>query len=262
MRQALMKCGWSGCVLAAVCVVGLAAAWAAGAPAPLTVDDVLREMNAKASLVKDLRATVRKTSYDSVFEEEHLVRLELYYKKPDWERLDSYKKVRDRDVWTKQMIVGPDFILEVWPDNRHGERERVDPKEMKRRREDRNDPLTFFTRKPDDLKKDFNVELRGPRKAGNVRLVIAPRSKDVPFGYKSLELVVDTKTWMPTSIKAASKDDEDWSLYEFKSVKVNSGLKASDFKPPPGVTVEERAPEPPGARKDPGERRTGDTEKK
>ena len=157
------------------------------------------------------------------------------------------------------MIVGPDFILQIWPDNRHGVRERVDPKEMKRRREDRNDPLTFFTRKPDDLKKDFNVELRDPKKAGTVKLVIAPRSKKVPFDYRSVELVVDTKTWMPTSIKATSKDEEDWSLYEFQSVKVNSGLKASDFEPPAGITIEEKKGKTlKEALKEAGERKAGE----
>ncbi len=234
-----MKLRWSGHILVAACAMTLAAGELAAAPEPLTVDDVLGEMSKKTSSVKDFRATIRKTRYDSVFEETSRVRLELFYKKPDLERLDTHKTVKGKEVHTTQVIIGKDFILRVWPQNRHGERRRVDPKEMKRRREDWNDPLTFFSRKPDDLKEDFNVELRRSQKAGTVKLLFTPKTKKVKFDYASIELVGDTRTWMPTSIKATSKDGEDWSLYEFKKVKVNSGLKDSDFQPPAGITIEE-----------------------
>ena len=236
----MMNRRWSGHILAGVCAVALAAGELAAAPEPLTVDDVLERMSKKAASVKDLRATVRKTQWASFEEEKYLFRLELFYRKPDLERVDVYKKRDGKEVHTQQVIVGKDFVLKLWPDQGTGERQWVDPKEMKRRREDRSDPLTFFSRRPDDLKKDFNVELRGPEKRDTVGLVIAPRSKKVRFDYKSLELVVDTKTWMPTSIKATSKDDEDWSLYEFEKVKVNSGLTDADFQPVKGIKIEER----------------------
>ena len=233
-----MRWGWSAYILAAALAAGLASA-AAAAPEPLALDDVLTRMSEKAGSVKDLRATIQKTSWDSFFEEKHLVRLELFYIKPDLERLDTWRKIRGKEVHTQQVIVGKDFTLKVWPDQKTGRRERVDPEEMKRRREDRNDPLTFFRRKPDDLKKDFNLDLRKSPKPGTVGLVIVPKSKEVRFDYRSVELVVDTKTWMPTSVKATSKDKEDWSLYEMKTVKVNAGLEASDFQPPPGIRIEE-----------------------
>jgi outer membrane lipoprotein-sorting protein len=205
-----------------------------------TVDEVLDQMNRKSASIKDLRATSQVTKFDSVFEEKHQLRLELFYKKPDLTRVDTYKKREGKEVHTQQLILGKDFVLRVWPENRHGELRRMDPAEMRRQREDRNDPLSFFSRTPEDLKKDFDVKLVAPQKPGLVKLAIAPRNDQVRFDYKSVELVVDANTWMPATVKAMTGGEgDDWSLYEFEKVTVNGGLEDSVFEPPKGITIEE-----------------------
>jgi len=205
-----------------------------------SVDEVLDQMSRKSASIKDLRATAQVTKFDSVFEEKHQLRLELFYKKPDLTRVDTYRKREGKEVHTQQLILGKDFVLRVWPENRHGELRRMDPEEMKRQREDRNDPLTFFSRTPEDLKKDFDIKLVGPETPGLVKLAIAPKNEQVHFDYKSVELVVDTNTWMPTTIKAMTDGEEDdWSLYVFEKVVVNGGIEESVFEPPKNITIEE-----------------------
>ena len=212
----------------------------------LTVDQALEQMSRKAASITDLGASAKVTKYDSVFEEKHELRMDLFYRKPDLSRVDTYRRRDGKEVHTQQVIIGKDFVLRVWPENKHGELRRMDPEELKRRREDRNDPLAFFSRKPDDLKKEFDVKMPVPAKDDRVKLVLTPRSKEVKFDYETVELTVDTKTWMPVVIKAMSGGEEDdWSCYEFDKVKVNEGLKDSVFEPPAGIVIEEvKEPEP------------------
>jgi outer membrane lipoprotein-sorting protein len=234
-RRRLRAFAWA----AAAAAVTLAAA-AASFAEDLTVDGILAEMSKKAETIKDLKASCKVTKYDSVFEEKRESRLDLFYRKPDLARVDSYRKRDGKEVLSKQVIIGKDFVLRIWPENRTAERRKMSEEEMKRRREDRNDPLTFFSRPPEDIKKDFNVEMLGQPKDGKVELRITPRAGNVRFDYKSIGMTVDTKTWLPVSIKAMTGgDEEDWSLYEFRDIAVNPGLKDSVFEAPAGIKVEE-----------------------
>ena len=227
------------CIAALAAGVLVPARGAAADPKELTVDEVLDQMNKKSTSITDLRATAQVTKYDSVFEEKHQLRLEFFYKKPDLTRVDTYKKRDGKEVHSLEFILGKDFVLRVWPENRHGELRHVDPEEMKRLRENRNDPLSFFSRTPEDLKKDFDVKLVPPGKPGTVKLTLAPGNDQVRFDYKSVELVVDTATWMPATIKAMTGGEaDDWSLYEFDKVAVNASLDDSVFAPPKDITVE------------------------
>jgi len=226
--------------LAALAAGVLVPVRAAADPKELTVDEVLDQMNKKSASVTDLRAIAQVTKFDSTFEEKHQLRMELAYKKPDLTRVDTYKKRDGKEVHSQELIMGKDFLLRVWPENRHGELRRMTPEEMKREREDPNDPLSFFSRPPEDLKKDFDVKLVPAAKPGTVKLTLAPRNEQVKFDYKSVELVVDTATWMPATVKAMTGGEEDdWALYEFDKVVVNGGIDASVFAAPKDITIEE-----------------------
>jgi len=204
------------------------------------VDEVLDKMGEKLATIKDLHVTFKVTKFDAVFEEKSFLRIEFWHRKPHDTKVDTYRKRRGVERHTQQVIIGEDHVTRVWPKTRHGERRKVDPKEMDRLRKDRNDPLTFLSRKPDDLKKDFNVKLLTPSKPGTSKLRITPKRKDVPFDYAAVELTVDRRTWLPSSIKSIAKGEEpDWSLYEVQRFRINSGLTDAHFKPLPGVTIEE-----------------------
>jgi outer membrane lipoprotein-sorting protein len=243
-------------LIVVACVAALAAGAlvpvrAAADPKEFTVDEVLDQMNKKSVSITDLRATAQVTKFDSVFEENYQSRLELAYKKHDLTRVDTYKKRDGKEVHSQELILGKDFVLRVWPENRHGELRHMAPEEMKRMRENRNDPITFFSRTPEDLKKDFDVKLLPSAKPGTVKLALAPRNEPAPvdnktplapknFDYKSVELVVDTATWMPTTVKTMTGGEtDDWSLYEFDKVVVNGGIDDATFTAPKDITVEE-----------------------
>ena len=204
----------------------------------LTVDEVLEKMSEKAGTIRDIQATAKVTKFDSLMEERRELRLELAYKKPHLAKVDTHKKIDGKERHTQQVIIGEDFITRVWPDQKHGERRHYSKEQMTRRRQDRNDPLTFFTRKPEELKKDFRVEKLGDFEKDRVVLGITPKDDSVPFDYTCIELTVDTTTWLPAKIKAmAGGKDDDWSMYEFRKVRVNRDLKDSVFKPARGVKV-------------------------
>ena len=231
------------CTFALAALVVAAAAQEAG---DLTVDNVLKQMSAKVSTVQDLRVSAKVTRYDAVSVDLLKLRMEFYYKDPHSYRADTYRRRKKNgpEVHTSQLIVGKDYILRVWPENRNGKRESVAPEEMKRRRNDRSNPLPFLSQKPDEMKKDFDVKFAGPVKNDRAKLIILPKKGIKGFRYQRVELVVNTKTWLPASIRTmvGTDDEDDWSLYEFTKFKVNAGVKDSDLQPPPGTKITEKKP--------------------
>jgi len=208
------------------------------------VDEVLTKMSAKLATVKDLRATFAVTKYDALEEDTDHLRVEFWHKKPHLTKVDVYKKVKGVEQHTQQVILGKDTITRVWPRTRTGEKRKVDPKEMERRRKDRNDPLTFLSRNPDDLKKDFNVRMLKAPNATVSKIEITPKRKDVPFDYKAVELTVSRATWLPVAIRSVAKpitadDEPDWSLYEVKLLLTNIGLVKAHFLPLAGIEIKE-----------------------
>jgi outer membrane lipoprotein-sorting protein len=232
-----MKSRWSGVLF--VAGVAVLVGWASSGFGQ-TVDEVLQKMAAKAETIKDLQVGAKVTKFDSVFEEKTEMRLEVWYRKPDLTRVDSFKKAGGKEVQTQLIIIGKDFVLRAWPETRKAEIRRMPADEMKARRESRNDPLTFFSRKPDDLKKDFDVTLLPAPSPVAVKMALRPRNDKAGVEYKCLELVVDKVTWLPTAVRVmAGGDKDDWSLYEFTRVLLNTSFPDAVFAIPGGYQVQE-----------------------
>jgi len=207
------------------------------------LEEIVEHMNTTAESIKDVEAAATLTKFDSIFEETQTSKRKLYFARPHLARVDTYEKRKGRDVLTRQIILGKDFVLNVWPETRHGELRRLSPDQIERMKNDRNDPISFFGKKLSEIRKDFHVEQINPpaETSGKcVVLVITPARDDVAFDYKKVEMVIDSKTWLPRSIKSfVGGDDDDWSLHEFTRIKLNKGLKAGTFRSNPvGIKVE------------------------
>jgi len=223
-------------------MLSIASSTGAGAFA-LELSDIIERMNATAESIRDLQTTAKLTRYDSVFEETYVSKRKLYFARPHLARVDTFEKRKGREALTRQFILGKDFVLQVWPETRHGELRRLSAEQIKEMCDDSNDPISFFGRKPDEIRKDFDIEKIVPPTGNSGRYVtlsVKPARDDVRFDYKKVLMVIDTKTWLPRSIKAyVGGDEDDWSLYEFNKVKANAGLKPSTFQPPKGIKIEE-----------------------
>ena len=207
----------------------------------LDLEEVLSHMNGKVESIKDLEASAKVTKYDSVFEMTSAERMKLFFQRPYLARADTYRKEGAQEVLTTQYILGTNYILKVWPPTRTAERRLMDPKEIERMAAESNDPVSLFTRKPEVIRKDFLIEaiaLPTGSPPNSFALRITPLRPDVKFEYKQVEMVIDTTTWLPRSIKAYTAGG-DWSLYTFEQVKVNPGLPASTFQAPPGIDVKD-----------------------
>ena len=206
------------------------------------LDEVVKHMNATSESIKDVQATAKVTRYDSVFEETRTSARKLFFQRPHLARVDTFETRRGKEVLTQQFILGKDFTLQVWPETRHGEKRLLSPEEIDSLSRDRNDPISFFARNIDDIRKDFNLELAASpagTPTDSVVLVITPANKEVQFDYAKVVMVIDAKTWLPRSIKSfVGADTDDWTLYEFTDIKVNPGLKPSTFEAPAGIDIE------------------------
>ncbi len=122
---------------------------------------------------------------------------------------------------------------------------RIPAEEMKRARESRNDPMTFFQRKPEDLKKDFDVTLAASTRPACVKLILKPKPGKT-FEYKGVELDVNRVTWLPDAVRTMSGgEQDDWALYEFTKVLINTSFPDVVFANPPGYVVQEVAKDAP-----------------
>ena len=206
------------------------------------LEEIVKHMNATAESIKDVQAAAKVTRFDSVFEETHVSARTLFFARPHLARVDTFETRKGKLALTQQFILGKDFTLQVWPETRHGEKRMLSPEAIDRMTRDRNDPISFFARNIDDIRKDFKLEQVDPPKgapAGSVALVIAPANKDVKFDYARAEMVIDTATWLPRSIKSfVGGDKDDWTLYEFTDIKLNPGLKPDTFEPPAGIKID------------------------
>ena len=236
-------------MLSVTVMLSIASSTGVGAFA-LELDEIIEHMNATAESIKDLQATAKRTRYDSVFEKTYLSKRKLYFAQPHLLRVDTFEKRKGREVLIGQFIVGEDFVLLVWPETRHGELRRLSPEKIEQMKNDSNDPISFFGRKPDEIRKDFNIERIVPPTGNSGRYVtlsVKPARADVRFDYEKVEMVIDTKTWLPRSIKAfvggdkdVEGDEGDWILYEFTRIKLNRGLKPGTFRDdPPRIRIEE-----------------------
>ena len=207
------------------------------------LEEVVQHMNASAASIKDVAASAKVTRYDSVFEETHVSTRRLYFQRPHLARVDTFEERKGRQVLTQQFILGKDFALQVWPETHHGELHKLTSEQIERMSTDRNDPISFFGRNIDEIRKDFRLEQVPVPKgapANSTALVITPANKEVKFDYAKVEMVIDTGTWLPRSIKSyVGGDKEDWTLYEFTDIKLNPGLKEDTFSDKiPGIKIE------------------------
>ncbi len=231
----------SFCLISALCVLVLASP-----SRGLTLEEIVGHMNETSAALKDIQAAAKVTKYDADFDEAFLSSRKLYFQRPHLYRIDTFRQQKGKDVLTEQFIVGKDFILRTWPPTHHGELRRLSPDEIERMANDRNDPISFFGRSLEDIRKDFSIEQVAPPKdtpADSAVLAIRPTNPEMQFEYSRVEMVIDTKTWLPRTIKSfvKGKDENlDWVLYEFSDVKVNPGLKTEAIFPEriPGIRIE------------------------
>ncbi len=223
--------------LAFMAAAGMVLVWA-GCAQGQTVDDVLKNMSAKAETIKDLNVSANVTKYDSTFEKKTQMRLELWYKNSGMTRVDTFKKMPNgTEVQTQLVVIGTNYVLRATPEDKKAEKRMIPADEMKAARENRNDPMTFFTRKPEDVKKDFDVQLAPTTKPNCVKLVLKPKNPKT-MEYKAVELTIDKATWLPCIVRTMSGgEDDDWAQYEFTKVLLNTYFPDVIFADPPGYQV-------------------------
>ena len=216
-----------------------------------TVDAALKKMASRAHGIKDSWAVVKTTTWDSVFEKTGEGWLEVF----TWYscvRVDFLgKKPRGEEGPWRIFIAGPDFYLLASSETRKGERRTMSAVEMAAVRRDRLEasrgfpfvsPLTLFSLRPDDLRKRFDASVAPPPKAGTFKMILTakdPALKIWGSGVKTVELVVDTETWLPASVRLrVGGEKDDWTLYEVTKVVIDSDILSAAFDAPEGYTIQ------------------------
>jgi len=91
--------------------------------------------------------------------------------------------------------------------------------------------LLGFTSNKEDMKKAYNIRLRGPDRLGDrdtFVLELTPKSKTVSAHFSQIVLWVDSQLWVPIQQKLL-EPTRDYLLFHFDEIKLNDGIKKYHF---------------------------------
>ena len=180
--------------------------------------------------MRELEADCIQETFNKTVEKKFIFKGSLYVKKPDKLRME----IKEPE---EQLIIANGQILWIYlPDNKQVVKEKLDVSNKSKT------ALTILTGMA-RLDRDFEISReQGSEKSRGYTLGLIP--KDTKSMIKRMKLDVDKNDF---SFQKVTVEDSfgNWTSYELKNVKINSGISDSkfDFKPLDGVEVVESAGE-------------------
>ncbi len=206
----------------------------------LCIDTILRRLTQTTSQLKSYHSKVEYLFSQPLFESETLRKGVLYYDKncvKSYLRLNFHTLRQDRGP--EQKYVEHYVFDGTWLTHIDYEVESVKLRQLA----EVNEPMDAFElagrvfpvvgfRRIEDLKKQFDISLiaERPEKKDYIGLLLKTRADSVyKNDYKSVELWIDKKTYLPGQIKAVSTEDDIY-LIKLPAAEVNKGLDKKIFE--------------------------------
>jgi len=209
------------------------------------LDRVLQSMQQAVDGTKDLTADFTYVRYLADFEDESRKSGKLYYKKPEFVRIDFTKP------YEKQVYITPELYQEYRPDTKVVTRVRRD--RAGEREGTRTLALAMGTA-PSELRERFTLALvndrdlsaRESRQLRVLELIPKREEGDLPQEVVRVWLWIDTGNWLPRRVKSFERDD-DTETFVFDHVKTNQKLKDSifEFEPTDDMVIDDLTSSPP-----------------
>ena len=199
-------------------------------PETLALDEIVSKIQKKYEYMRELEADCIQETFNKTIEKKFIFKGSLYVKKPDKLRME----IKEQEI---QLIVANGQTLWIYlPDNKQAVKEKLDLSNKSKT------ALTILTGMA-KLNRDFEITMeQGFEKSRSYTLGLIPKEKKSMI--KKMKLDVDKNDF---SFQKVTVEDSfgNWTSYELKNVKINSGISDSkfDFKPPDGVEVVESAGE-------------------
>ena len=204
-------------------------------PKPLTLDQVLDNMEAARKKLTTYQAQVIKLRRIEVLEETEKFAGTIRFKMPRLLRLELKEVKKGSETI---YIVGETYGWIVRPQRNHAERAKLT--EMDSKAESAN-PLEYGLAKDiHELRKAYAIKLLPVEKISKVEalpLELTPKKKQYATG--KLTFWIDPKTWLPVQLREYKSNDEIVETHTFSNPVVNKKIKDKvfRFKPPRDMDV-------------------------
>ena len=199
-------------------------------PETSELNEIVSKIQKKYEYMRELEADCIQETFNKTVEKKFIFKGSLYVKKPDKLRME----IKEPEI---QLIVANGQTLWIYlPDNKQAVKEKLDLSNKSKT------ALTILTGMA-KLNRDFEITMeQGFEKIRSYVLGLIPKDKKSMI--KKMKLDVDKNDF---SFQKVTVEDSfsNWTSYELKNVKINSGISDSkfDFNPPDGVEVVESAGE-------------------
>jgi len=205
--------------------------WGHAAQGPLTVEEVLKQLDREARMFQSLTADVERTKVTVVVNDRSTESGQMQVRRDDKMRIE----LTSPDPRT--ILRDGDHLFIYTPKTRQ-----VEEYDLSKHRDLVDQFLLLgFGTSAESLKKGYLITVEGEENLGTekvVRLELTPKSDDVRKQISKIELWLDEATWLSAQQKFYETGTEDYFIIRYTNVSRNVSLSDSRFKPhwPGGVT--------------------------
>jgi outer membrane lipoprotein-sorting protein len=201
------------------------------AQGPLTVEEVLKQLDRGARMFQSLTADVERTKVTVVVNDHSTESGQMQVRRDDKMRIE----LTSPDPRT--ILRDGDHLFIYTPKTRQ-----VEEYDLSKHRDLVDQFLLLgFGTSAESLRKGYLITVEGEESLGTekvVRLELTPKSDDVRKQISKIELWLNEATWLPAQQKFYETGTEDYFIIRYTNVARNVSLSDSRFKPrwPGGVT--------------------------
>lgn len=212
-------------LLCVVLVLALGVAGASAAEKADALDAAFKRLEAANKKLKDMTAKVHYTRAIPLLEEKQESKGTLRYLKPDYMHL-KLGKPRNEEVVMHENI---------WVIINHKDKqiERYEVADDQRKNQEAAFLRFGYGGNIDELKKGYDIKLLSEKKKDDVTLWTIrfdPKPQKTPSRFSRVDIVVSSKIDLPVTIKLYESDGEIVHTFDLSDIKLNTGLKKTDFK--------------------------------
>jgi outer membrane lipoprotein-sorting protein len=198
------------------------------APAPETLENVIRKVAAQQKSTRTLTADFRQEKAHGLLAESEISSGTFVFSAPN-KVLWNYDQPRP-----VTMLIADGWLTTYYPSLKKAERMEI------KRFEDRIFKYLGAAGAIDELGKYFNFKFVNPKNESLYRLDLQPKTKTLARQVRQIRIWIDKKSYLTTKFEYVEGSGNS-TRYEFSNIKLNAPVPASRFvmNLPPGVKVEQ-----------------------
>jgi outer membrane lipoprotein-sorting protein len=222
---------WFFCGLLSACLLSSTAVASVSQQSSWTLDNVLKQLDAKAADFQSLTADLERTKVTVVVNDKSTESGQI------WVRRDDKMRIEVTQPDARTILRDGDFFYLYNP-----KIHRVEEYNLGKKKSVVDQFLLLgFGTSGSSLKESYNVTLQGEETFDNrkvLRLELLPKTDEVKKQLSKIELWLDESTWLPVQQQFFETGSGDYFIIHYRNINRNGRIPDNEFKPhwPHGTT--------------------------